>query len=70
MIGRLMLSLRRAAAASGVGWSLTGTTRTPNPGGRTPKRSNSVQFAPLSDEDSALPTEEAIPLAVVPTQMT
>jgi len=69
MIGRLMLSLKKAADTSEVGWSLTGATHTSYLGGRTPKRSNSVRFAPLSDEDTVLPTEEDIPLAVVPSPM-
>ena len=32
--------------------------------GYTPKRSHSVQFAPMPD-DTVLPTEEDIPLAIV-----
>ena len=68
MIGRLMLSLKRAADTTEVGWSLTGMTHTSNSWGGTQKRSNSVRFAPASDEDTVLPTED-IPLAVVPVQM-
>jgi len=69
MIGRLMLSLKKAADTSEAGWSLTGTTQAPNPGDRTPKRSNGARFAQLSDEDTVLPTEEDIPLTVVSCPM-
>ena len=64
MIGRMMLSLKKATGTE-AGWSLAGTIQTLNPEGRPPGRPHSMQFAPMSDEDAALSTEEAIPLETV-----
>ena len=65
MIGRLMLSLKKAVDTSEVEWSLTGTTHTSNPRERTLKRLRGMQFAPVSDEGVASPAEADIPLATV-----
>jgi len=66
MMCRLMLSLKKAADNSKVGWSLTCMTRPSSPGVYTTwKRSYRVQFAPMSDEDAMLPTGGDIPLAAV-----
>jgi len=69
MIGRLMLSLKKAADNSKVGWSLTDMTRTQSPGAYTWGRSYRVQFAPMSEEDPILPTDGGIPLSNVLSPM-
>lgn len=66
MVGRLILSLRKAADEPEVGWSLASTTRASNlehPSYIT-TQPHEVQFAPIS-EDAGLPTEEDISLATV-----
>lgn len=65
MISRLMLSLKKAADTSRVRWSLGSVTHISNPKGYTPKRSNGIQFAPISDGETALPVGEGIPLGTV-----
>ena len=69
MIGRLMLSLKKAADNSKVGWSLTCMTRPSSPGAYTWKRSYRVQFAAMYDEDAVSPTDGDIPLAAVLSPM-
>ena len=49
MIGRLMLSLRKAADPSNTAWSLTNTTSPSNRERPTSEFSRSVQFAPRSE---------------------
>ena len=64
MIGRLMLSLKKAADASRTQWSLTSMVFAPGQGGYTSKRSR-VQFAPVSNRDTELRTDGDIPLGTV-----
>lgn len=67
MIGRLLLSLRKAADTSEAGWSLTTshTSNSPERRRRTSIRRYEMQFARISDGDAGPPTEENIPLAIV-----
>jgi len=65
MIGRLLLSLRKAADPSNPEWSLATITLT-NPGGYI-SRSSRIQFASRFDQDSEPPTDGDIPLRVVPS---
>jgi len=62
MIGRLMLSLKKAAGSSQAGeWSLTSVTHSSNP--------DNTSFAPTPDRGPALPTEENVPLTTVSPAM-
>ena len=70
MISRLMLSLKKAADTRQVGWEVTTTTYTPNPGGKTSKRFHSIRFAPAPGERVTLSTEGEIHLATVPSPTT
>jgi len=65
MIGRLMLSLKKAADPSKPEWSLATITFT-NPGGYISGRSR-IHFAPRSDRGSELAVDGDIPLGVVPS---
>jgi len=62
MIGRLMLSLKRAADTSNAEWSLTTTTFTRDPyaSKRLP-----LQFASFSNRDTELRTDGDIPLGTI-----
>ena len=66
MVGRLMLSLRKAADKPDVGWSLASTTHASDGGHPryTMTRPHEMQFAPIS-EGTGLPTEEDISLATI-----
>ena len=61
MIGRLILSLKKAADPS-AGWSVASNTY-------ASKHSCDIQFAPISDEGTGLPTEEGIPLGIIPSHV-
>ena len=69
MVGRLLLSIRKAAAldTSKGGWLLTSISNTSHPGHRTSRRPHEMQFAqPLtSDGGTELSAEEDIPLTAV-----
>jgi len=63
MIGRLMLSLKKAAEPSKPEWSLE-TITSANPGGYTSKQSR-MRFAPMSGQDGESRTDGDIPLRVI-----
>ncbi|KAF9780549.1 hypothetical protein BJ322DRAFT_1112540 [Thelephora terrestris] len=64
MIGRLMLSLKKAVDNSQASeWSLTSVTHTSHPGVHTVKRPYNMRFVSRSDEDTVLPAEGDTPLA-------
>ena len=65
MSSRLILSLRKAADTSEVGRSFASMAHTQNPGGRTPKRTHDMQFAPVPGEATVLTAEADIPPATV-----
>lgn len=65
MISRLMLSLKKAADTRQVGWEVTTTTYTPNPGGKASKRFHSIRFAPAPGQPATLSTEGEIHMATV-----
>ena len=69
MIGRLMLSLKKAVDAQQPvsEWSLTSVVHTSNTGSRDMKHPYNMRFAPRSDEDTFVPAEGDIPLATVPS---
>ena len=68
MIGRLMLSLKKAAEAS-TGWSVASIAHTSNLGGHPSKRSTGMEFAPMSEEGTVSSAEEDISLRVVSPPM-
>jgi len=67
MIGRLMLSLKRAADTSTVEWSLTNTTLTADRGVYAVKPRSLLQFARMSEHEVELHSDEGIPLETVST---
>lgn len=68
MIGRLMLSLRKAANKN-VEWSLTSVVYDSNLVNITSERLYGVRFAPIYGEGTMLSADEDIPLAVVQSPM-
>ena len=67
MIGRLMLSLKKAGETPGVGWSAASITNTQVPG--VPKRYHNGPHAPPYEDGTASSTDEDIPLATMPSHM-
>ncbi|KAF9780567.1 hypothetical protein BJ322DRAFT_1112556 [Thelephora terrestris] len=64
MIGRLMLSLKKAVDTSQASeWSLTSATHTSHPGVHTMKHPYNMRFVSRSDEDTVVPAEGDSPLA-------
>lgn len=70
MIGRLMLSLKKAADTRRVGWEVTTMTYTPNTEGGTSKRGHSIRFAPALGEGATFSTEGDLPLAAAIPSLT
>ena len=69
MIGRLMLSLKKAGETPGVGWSAATITDTRNQGGQKSVRFHDTPFAPAYEDATASSTEEDIPLTVMSSHM-
>ena len=69
MIGRLMLSLKKAGETPGVGWSAVTMTNPQNPGGQMSKRSHNIPYAPAYEDGTVSSTEDDIPLALMPSHV-
>jgi len=64
-----MLSLKKAADTREVGWSVSTMKYAPDPAGHASKPLRSMRFAPAFDEVTAVPIEEGVPLAIIPSPM-